>query len=65
MELAQFHSPDYVEFLQRITPDKQDLFATEMAKCTIFFVFLFNVWYFGSSYKQITTLSFKVHLGLY
>ncbi|XP_057781937.1 histone deacetylase 9 isoform X1 [Salvia miltiorrhiza] len=32
VELAQFHSPDYVEFLQRITPDKQVLFANEMAK---------------------------------
>ncbi|KAG6436955.1 hypothetical protein SASPL_101862 [Salvia splendens] len=32
VELAQFHSPDYVEFLQRISPDKQQLFANEMAK---------------------------------
>ncbi|XP_075490516.1 histone deacetylase 9 isoform X2 [Primulina tabacum] len=32
VELAQFHSPDYVEFLQRITPDTQNLFLNEMTK---------------------------------
>ncbi|KAJ8440504.1 hypothetical protein Cgig2_022945 [Carnegiea gigantea] len=32
VELAQFHSADYVEFLHRITPDTQHLFPTEMAK---------------------------------
>ncbi|XP_074289128.1 histone deacetylase 9-like [Silene latifolia] len=31
-ELAQFHSADYVEFLHRITPDKQEEFMSEMAK---------------------------------
>ncbi|KAJ9558919.1 hypothetical protein OSB04_013533 [Centaurea solstitialis] len=33
VELAQFHSADYVEFLQRINPDTQHLFPEEMAKC--------------------------------
>lgn len=32
VELAQFHSADYVEFLHRITPDTQHLFPTEMGK---------------------------------
>ncbi|PNX93850.1 histone deacetylase 9-like protein, partial [Trifolium pratense] len=32
VELAQFHSADYVEFLHRITPDTQHLFSTELAK---------------------------------
>lgn len=36
MELAQFHSPDYVDFLQRITPDTQELFSNEMVKCNEF-----------------------------
>lgn len=33
VELAQFHSADYVEFLHRITPDTQHLFSNEMARC--------------------------------
>nr|XP_034911521.1 histone deacetylase 9-like [Populus alba] len=33
VELAQFHSEDYVEFLHRITPDTQHLFAGELARC--------------------------------
>nr|GEV20576.1 histone deacetylase 9 isoform X1 [Tanacetum cinerariifolium] len=32
VELAQFHSADYVEFLQRISPDTQHLFPEEMRK---------------------------------
>ncbi|XXG64719.1 hypothetical protein AAC387_Pa05g2595 [Persea americana] len=32
VELAQFHSADYVEFLHRITPDTQHLFANELVK---------------------------------
>ncbi|KAI5388832.1 Histone deacetylase 9, variant 3 [Lathyrus oleraceus] len=32
VELAQFHSTDYVEFLHRITPDTQHLFSDELAK---------------------------------
>ncbi|KAK3205770.1 hypothetical protein Dsin_019816 [Dipteronia sinensis] len=32
VELAQFHSADYVEFLHRITPDTQHLFSHELAK---------------------------------
>ncbi|PHU03726.1 Histone deacetylase 1 [Capsicum chinense] len=32
VELAQFHSADYVEFLNRITPDTQNLFPNEMAR---------------------------------
>ncbi|KAJ6967087.1 hypothetical protein NC652_004598 [Populus alba x Populus x berolinensis] len=32
VELAQFHSEDYVEFLHRITPDTQHLFAGELAR---------------------------------
>ncbi|KAF8009462.1 hypothetical protein BT93_J0452 [Corymbia citriodora subsp. variegata] len=32
VELAQFHSPDYVEFLHRITPDTQHLFLNELPK---------------------------------
>lgn len=33
VELAQFHSADYVEILHRITPDTQHLFSNELAKC--------------------------------
>ena len=36
VELAQFHSEDYFEFLHRITPDTQHLFAGEMARCVDF-----------------------------
>lgn len=36
VELAQFHSTDYVEFLHRITPDTQHLFSDELAKCMLF-----------------------------
>ncbi|KHN21123.1 Histone deacetylase 9 [Glycine soja] len=32
VELAQFHSADYVEFLNRITPDTQHLFLNELTK---------------------------------
>jgi len=32
-ELAQFHSADYVEFLHRITPNTQHLFANELSRC--------------------------------
>ncbi|CAK9314322.1 unnamed protein product [Citrullus colocynthis] len=32
VELAQFHSADYVEFLHRINPDTQHLFANELSK---------------------------------
>jgi histone deacetylase 1/2 len=38
VELAQFHSADYVEFLHRITPDTQHLFPNELAKCTLFYI---------------------------
>ncbi|XP_044966447.1 histone deacetylase 9 isoform X1 [Hordeum vulgare subsp. vulgare] len=31
-ELAQFHSADYVEFLHRITPDTQHLYASELTR---------------------------------
>ena len=34
VELAQFHSADYVDFLHRITPDTQRLFSNELVKCT-------------------------------
>lgn len=33
VELAQFHSADYVEFLHRITPDTQHLYLEELLKC--------------------------------
>lgn len=33
VELAQFHSADYVEFLHRISPNTQHLFADELARC--------------------------------
>lgn len=33
VELAQFHSTDYVEFLHRISPNTQNLFADELARC--------------------------------
>ena len=36
VELAQFHSADYVEFLHRINPDTQHLFSNELAKCINF-----------------------------
>lgn len=39
VELAQFHSADYVEFLHRITPDTQHLFSNELAKCMPFQIF--------------------------
>ncbi|XP_062083572.1 histone deacetylase 9-like isoform X2 [Humulus lupulus] len=32
VELAQFHSADYVDFLHRITPDSQRLFSNELEK---------------------------------
>ncbi|GFZ12667.1 histone deacetylase 9 [Actinidia rufa] len=32
VELAQFHSADYVDFLHRISPDTQHLFSNELAK---------------------------------
>ncbi|KAK4784928.1 hypothetical protein SAY86_001617 [Trapa natans] len=32
VELAQFHSADYVEFLHRITPDTQHLYSEELSK---------------------------------
>ncbi|GLJ43787.1 hypothetical protein SUGI_0911550 [Cryptomeria japonica] len=32
VELAQFHSADYVEFLHRITPDTQHMFSKELIK---------------------------------
>lgn len=35
VELAQFHSADYVEFLHRITPGTQHLFADELARCMV------------------------------
>lgn len=38
VELAQFHSVDYVEFLHRITPDTQHLFLNELAKCIPLFL---------------------------
>lgn len=41
VELAQFHSPDYVEFLHRINPESQHLFMNEMAKCMTLDVFTF------------------------
>lgn len=42
VELAQFHSADYVEFLHRITPDTQHLFANELAKCMNFLLIFFR-----------------------
>ncbi|KAH7542016.1 hypothetical protein FEM48_Zijuj02G0028800 [Ziziphus jujuba var. spinosa] len=35
VELAQFHSADYVEFLHRITPDTQHLFSNELARYVV------------------------------
>ena len=35
VELAQFHSVDYVEFLARITPESQDKYAAELIRCTL------------------------------
>lgn len=32
VELAQFHSADYIDFLHRITPDTQELFSKELLK---------------------------------
>jgi hypothetical protein len=40
VELAQFHSSDYVDFLHRITPDTQHLFSNELAKCMTLFFFV-------------------------
>nr|GEZ16146.1 histone deacetylase 9-like [Tanacetum cinerariifolium] len=36
VELAQFHSADYVKFLQWISSDTQHLFPEEMRKCKKF-----------------------------
>lgn len=44
VELAQFHSADYVEFLHRITPDTQHLFSNELAKCMTFE--LLFIWFY-------------------
>ena len=33
-EMSQFHTDDYVEFLNRVTPDNVDSFVREQAKCT-------------------------------
>lgn len=51
VELAQFHSADYVEFLHRITPDTQHLFMNDLAKCmvvlkNILFCFVFSSFFF-------------------
>lgn len=35
VELAQFHSVDYVEFLGRITPESQEKYAAELIRCTL------------------------------
>lgn len=43
VELAQFHSADYVEFLNRITPDTQHLFSNELAKCMYFLFISFTI----------------------
>lgn len=34
-ELAQFHSPDYVEFLSRVTPENQAAHASCLGKFNI------------------------------
>lgn len=41
-ELAQFHSADYVEFLHRITPDTQHLYASELTRCMMMIFFSFT-----------------------
>ena len=33
VELARFHSEDYVELLHRITPDTHHLLAGQLARC--------------------------------
>jgi acetoin utilization deacetylase AcuC-like enzyme len=32
-EMSQFHSDEYVEFLQRITPENMNQFTKEQMKC--------------------------------
>lgn len=32
--MTQFHTDEYVDFLNRISPDNMDSFAKEQAKCT-------------------------------
>ncbi|GJT73053.1 hypothetical protein Tco_1032339 [Tanacetum coccineum] len=50
VELAQFHSVDYMEFLQQISPDTQDLFKEEMRKSDN--VISIGIESFGSSNNQ-------------
>jgi histone deacetylase 1/2 len=32
-EMSRFHSEDYIQFLERITPDNKELFLSQMQKC--------------------------------
>ena len=32
-EMTRFHTDDYIRFLERITPDNKDAFATQMQRC--------------------------------
>ena len=36
MELAQFHSEDYIDFLSRVTPDNQHMYMNQVDKHKIF-----------------------------
>jgi acetoin utilization deacetylase AcuC-like enzyme len=63
--MAQFHSPDYVEFLQRINPENQNLFPNEMARynlgedCPVFEdLFEFCQLYAGGTIGKYTQLVF-------
>ena len=53
VELAQFHSADYVEFLHRITPDTQHLFSNELARC------MYHIFFFTLLVKSFKTDRFR------
>jgi acetoin utilization deacetylase AcuC-like enzyme len=32
-EMSRFHAEDYVQFLERVTPDNKEQFTAQMQKC--------------------------------
>ncbi|KAG5577957.1 hypothetical protein H5410_058091 [Solanum commersonii] len=64
VELAQFHSADYVEFLNRITPDTQNLFPNNLGEdCPVFDnLFEFCQIYAGGTIGKISLVNMLVHV---
>ncbi|KAK2968063.1 hypothetical protein RJ640_000478 [Escallonia rubra] len=55
VELAQFHSPDYVDFLHRINPEELHLYSNELKKCKGFDLRSLNagsLWCYGARKKM-------------